>query len=224
MARHNPFKIPFIDPRYTLVERFPVPATRSIPNCSLLPNRTTRRTLHRSKDLGQDPRTCVYTGFAELLRRGQVEHHICSDEGFGRAVVENEFFVEMRRDVFPVKFGVELGRDGGYGFRLLEEESEGDFLVALLFALFGERFDAHDLGRGIGLVPWAEEDVVLWHGSADRCAGYMRARTSASSAAMYFTSPSPETLDLTSSVNATGEKTARAPDCRRTAIHVSKSW
>jgi hypothetical protein len=40
--------------------------------------------------------------------------------------------------------------------------------------------------------------------------------TSASSAAMYFTSPSSETLRFTSSVNATGEKTASAPDCRRT--------
>jgi len=47
--------------------------------------------------------------------------------------------------------------------------------------------------------------------------------TSASSAAMYFTSPSSETLALTASVRATGEKTARAPDCRRTMKEVSKS-
>jgi hypothetical protein len=47
--------------------------------------------------------------------------------------------------------------------------------------------------------------------------------TSASKAAMYFTSPISETLRFTSSVNATGEKTARAPDWRRTGAVVSKS-
>jgi hypothetical protein len=38
---------------------------------------------------------------------------------------------------------------------------------------------------------------------------------------MYFTSPISETLRLTSSVNATGEKTTRAPDCRRTGVAIS---
>jgi hypothetical protein len=42
-------------------------------------------------------------------------------------------------------------------------------------------------------------------------------RTSTSRAAMYFTSPNSVILRFTSSVNATGEKTARAPDWRRTA-------
>lgn len=46
--------------------------------------------------------------------------------------------------------------------------------------------------------------------------------TSASRAVMYFTSPISATLRLTSLVRATGEKTARAPDCRRTTVHVSK--
>jgi hypothetical protein len=49
-----------------------------------------------------------------------------------------------------------------------------------------------------------------------RCAREERVGTSASRAAMYLTSPILETLDLTSSVNATGEKTARAPDRSRT--------
>ena len=40
--------------------------------------------------------------------------------------------------------------------------------------------------------------------------------TSISSAVIYLTSPSLATVSLTSSVNATGEKTARAPDRRRT--------
>lgn len=35
---------------------------------------------------------------------------------------------------------------------------------------------------------------------------------------MYLTSPNSATLRLTSSVNATGEKTARDPDCRRTIV------
>jgi len=35
---------------------------------------------------------------------------------------------------------------------------------------------------------------------------------------MYLTSPISATFCLTSSVNATGEKTARAPDCKRTTV------
>jgi hypothetical protein len=139
-------------------------------------------------------------------------------------VVEYEFFVKMGWDVFPVELGIELGRYGRNWFVLLEEEGKGDFLDALLFALFGERFDAQDLGRGVGLVPGTEEDVVLVYGLAKgSCMWERESGTSASRAAMYFTSPSSETLDLTSSVKATGEKTARAPDWRRTAIHISKN-
>jgi hypothetical protein len=39
-----------------------------------------------------------------------------------------------------------------------------------------------------------------------------------SSAVMYLTSPISATFCLTSSVKAVGEKTARAPDCRRTIV------
>jgi hypothetical protein len=46
--------------------------------------------------------------------------------------------------------------------------------------------------------------------------------TSASSAAMYLTSPSSDTFDFTSSVRATGEKTASAPDCKRTVVVVRR--
>lgn len=49
-----------------------------------------------------------------------------------------------------------------------------------------------------------------------------RRRTSASRAAIYLTSPSSATLRFTSSVNATGEKTARDPDCSRTVYIVSE--
>jgi len=43
---------------------------------------------------------------------------------------------------------------------------------------------------------------------------------------MYLTSPISATFCLTSSVNATGEKTARAPDCKRTTIlsYCDESW
>jgi hypothetical protein len=132
-------------------------------------------------------------------------------------VVEDKFFVEVGGDVFEVEFGVEFGRDGGYGLGLGEEEGEGHGLVALFGALFGEGFDAEDLGGRVGFMPGAKEDVVLEKvrlGWVRRGEG--RRVTSASRAAMYFTSPISETLDLTSSVRATGEKTARAPDWRRT--------
>ena len=76
-------------------------------------------------------------------------------------MVEDEFLVEMRGDVFPVEFSVEFGRDGGYGLGFAEDEGEGHFFVALLVALFGEGFGAQDLGGRVGLVPGAEEDVVL---------------------------------------------------------------
>lgn len=86
-------------------------------------------------------------------------------------MVEDEFFVEVRGDVFPVEFGVEFGADGGDGSGFLEDEGEGDLFVALLVALFGERLGAHYLGGGVGLVPGAEEDVVLWMMVRRSCVG-----------------------------------------------------
>jgi hypothetical protein len=127
-------------------------------------------------------------------------------------VVEHDFLVDVCGDVFPVKLGVEFRRDGSYGHALLEDEGEGNVFIALLFTLLRERFRAEDLGGRVGGVPGAKEDVVLEDELVDVKGVYDGGRTSASSAAMYFTSPSSETLDLTSSVRATGEKTARAPD------------
>jgi len=75
--------------------------------------------------------------------------------------MEHDFFVEVRGDVFPIKLCVEFRGDGRYGFVFLEDEGEGDRLVALFCALFGEGFGAHNLRGGIGGVPGAEEDVVF---------------------------------------------------------------
>jgi hypothetical protein len=76
-------------------------------------------------------------------------------------VVEDEFFVDVGGHVFPLKLGVEFGGDGGDGLGFGEEKGERDVFVALFGALFGQSFDAEDLGGGVGLVPWAEENVVL---------------------------------------------------------------
>tara|TARA_R110002003_G_scaffold40_5_gene2634 strand:+ start:13285 stop:13617 length:333 start_codon:yes stop_codon:yes gene_type:complete len=75
--------------------------------------------------------------------------------------VEDEFLVDVAGHVFPVELFVELGADGCYGLFGGEEEGEGDGLVVLLGALFGQRRGAKDLCGGVGLVPGAEEDVVL---------------------------------------------------------------
>jgi hypothetical protein len=76
-------------------------------------------------------------------------------------VVEDEFLVDVAGHVFPVELGVEFGADGCEGLFGGEEEGERDGLVVLLGALFGQRRGAEDLRAGVGLVPGAEEDVVL---------------------------------------------------------------
>jgi hypothetical protein len=213
MARHNPLKSPLVNPCDALIKRTPIPTARPIPNRAFLPHRRARRTLQRAEDLCQDTAIRVHARLAELLGRGQVEHHVCLYECLGGAVVEDDFLVDVRGHVFPVELCVELGRYRGYGGGLLEDVGEGDFFVALLFALFGECFGAHYLGGWVGFVPGAEEDVVLFICERVQVEGVeMGECTSASSAVMYLTSPSSDTLDFTSSVNATGEKTARAPD------------
>jgi hypothetical protein len=76
-------------------------------------------------------------------------------------VVEHNLLVLVRVHKLVVEFGVELGIDGGEGLVFGENIGEGDGFILLRFALFGEAFGAEDFGVGIGLVPWAEEDVVL---------------------------------------------------------------
>jgi len=212
MTRHNPLKPPSINPRNTLIKRTPIPTARAIPNRAFLPHRRARRTLHRAKDLRQDTTIRIHARLAKLLGCGQVEHHVCLYERLGGAVVEDDFLVNVRGHVFPIKLGVELWRYRGYGRGLFEDMREGDFFVALLFALFGEGLGAHYLGGWVGFVPGAEEDVVLYACEYVRVEVWDWKCTSASSAVMYLTSPSSETLDFTWSVKATGEKTARAPD------------
>jgi hypothetical protein len=222
MTRHNPLKSPSVDPAHTRIEPRAIARTRAIPNRAFLPHRAPRRTLQRAENLGQNPTARVFTCPAELLGGWQVEHHVGLNQRLCGFVVEHDFLVDVCGDVFPVKLGVEFRRDGIYGHALLEDEGEGNVFIALLFTLLGERFRAEDLGGRVGGVPGAEEDVVLEGELVDVKGVYDGGRTSASSAAMYFTSPSSETLDLTSSVRATGEKTARAPDWRRTAVDVSR--
>jgi hypothetical protein len=221
MARDNALKVPLINPRNRLRKPLAITSTSPIPDRALLPNRRSLSALQRSKDLRQNTGVWVDAGFAELLCGREVEHEICGDEGAGGFVVEDEFFVDMCGDVLPVELCVEFWRDGLHGLGFAEEEGERHVFVLLFGSLLWEGFWAHDLCLGVLLVPWSEEDVVLEHVNTSFewiCEGR---RTSASNAAMYLTSPSSATLRLTSSVSATGEKTARAPDCRRTTSHVS---
>jgi hypothetical protein len=162
MARHNALEIPLINPRHALIERGAIPRTRTVPNNPFLPRRRARRALRRKRNLRQDPGPRVHARLAELLCRGEVEHHVRGDERLGGAVVEHEFLVQVRGDVFPVELCVEFWGDCGDGLGLLEEEGEGHVLVALLLALLGEGLGAQDGRVGVGLVPGAEEDVVLW--------------------------------------------------------------
>ena len=220
MARDNPVEPPLVNPLHTSREALPITRTSSIPNSTLLPLRIALCTLECHKDLGQDAAVRVDSRFTELLGSRQVEHEISHDETAGGAVVENEFLVDVRGDVFPIELCVEFGRDGLDGFGSAEENGEWDFFVVLLCALLGKDVGAHDLRVGVFFVPGAEEDVVLLRivlaTVPDSLVGVMR--TSASRAAMYFTSPISDTFCLTSSVNATGEKTAREPDSRRTVL------
>lgn len=99
---------------------------------------------------------------AELLRRGQVEEEVCFDEGSGRPVAEDEFFVCVCGDEFVGELAVEIGIDG-YGFFVGggEDDCEGNFLDVGFGALFGEAFRPNYFGIRVLLMPWAEEDVVL---------------------------------------------------------------
>jgi hypothetical protein len=164
MTRHNALKPPLIYPCHTRIKPLPIPPTYPIPNRALLPYRTPSRTLHRAKYARQNPTRRIHARAAELLRRRQIEQHVCGNEGARGLVVEDEFFVEVGGHVFEVEFGVEFRRDGGDGFGLGEEEGEGHGFVVLFGALFGQCFDAENLGGGVGLVPGAEEDVVLGKG------------------------------------------------------------
>lgn len=80
-------------------------------------------------------------------------------------MVEDDFFVGVRGDVFPVEFGVEFGGDGLGVFVVVEEVCEGDVFFGGVFrAELGEGVGAHYLRGGVGAVPGAEEDVVLVSG------------------------------------------------------------
>jgi len=220
MARDNPVEPPLINPLHTSRKTLPITRTSSIPNSPLLPLRITLCTLQRHKDLGQDAAIRVNPRLAELLGSRQIEHEISLYESAGGTVVENKFLVDVRGDVFPIELRVEFGGDGLDAFVGTEEDREGDVFVVLLCALFGEDVRAHDLRVGVFFVPGAEEDVVLLRVVLAMIPGDLvgAIRTSASRAAMYFTSPISDTFCLTSSVNATGEKTAREPDSRRTVL------
>lgn len=76
-------------------------------------------------------------------------------------MVEDEFFVEVGGDVFPVEFCVELRGDCGNGLGFAEDKGEGDVFVLLLCAFLREGLRPEDLCIGIGGMPGAKEDVVL---------------------------------------------------------------
>jgi len=127
-----------------------------------LPNRIPLRARKRAKEPRPRSAGRVHARFAVLLRRRQVEQEIRGDERARWLVVEDDFFVGVGGHVFPVEFGVEFGRDGLNGLRLPEHKRKGNRFILLLFALLGQRFGTDDLGVGVGLVPGAKEDVVLW--------------------------------------------------------------
>lgn len=81
--------------------------------------------------------------------------------------MEDDFLVDVRVYVFPIEFGVELGRDGLDGLVGAEEDGEGDLFIVLLCALFGEDVGTHNLGIRVFFVPGTEEDVVLFDGLLD---------------------------------------------------------
>lgn len=161
MTRNNPLKPPLINPGNRLRKSRPITRTRPIPNHALLPNRRTLCIRQRAENLGQDAAIRLHARPAELLRRRQIEHEIGGDEGARGLVVEHELLVDVGGDVFPVELCVEFGGDGGDGFGFAEDECKGDVFVFLFCALLRQGFGAEDLCVGVGLVPGAEEDVVL---------------------------------------------------------------
>lgn len=218
MARNHAVKIPLIDFADRVAEASPVAAGSGIPDESLLS--VSVCVGQRAEDLSQDAALRIHIRLAELLSRGIVEQKVGLDKCLCWLVVEDNFLVRVCIDVFIVELGIEFRGNGGDGLVLAENEGEGNVFVTLLLALLRESLGAQNLGLGIGLVPWSEEDVVLHAGFRWRFLRYRYAdigHTSASRAVMYFTSPISATFFLTSSVRATGEKTARAPDCKRTA-------
>jgi hypothetical protein len=161
VARYDPVKVPLVDPLYASREALPVTRAGPIPDSALLPLRITLCILQSHEDLGQDAAIGVDACFAELLGSRQVEHEISHYETARRTVVEDEFLVDVRGDVFPVEFSVELWRDRLDGLGGAEEVGEGDLFVVLLCALLRKDIGAHDLRVGVFFVPGTEENVVL---------------------------------------------------------------
>lgn len=168
MARDNPLEPPLINPLHTTRESLAITRTSPVPNGTLLPFGIALCALQSGEDFGQNTCVGVDARLAELLRGGQVEHEIGRDEAAGGAVVEHEFLVDVRGDVFPIEFRVEFGGDGGDGFRGAEDDAKGYVFVVLLCALLGKDIRTHDLGVGVFGVPGAEEDVVLLFSSVSR--------------------------------------------------------
>ena len=106
---------------------------------------------------------------AVLLPGGQVEHQVRLDEGAVRPVEEDELAVAVPIDILVVEVGVKVLPDANIALAGLGED-DGKLFIAdlgvvalgvLLGALLGETLWADELGRGEGLGPLADEDVVL---------------------------------------------------------------
>jgi hypothetical protein len=76
-------------------------------------------------------------------------------------VEERNLLVLMCMHELVVEFGVEVGVDRGDRLLFGEDVAEVHGFVVLGLALLGETFGAKDFGIGVGLMPGAEEDVVL---------------------------------------------------------------
>lgn len=157
---NNPLKVPLVNPLHRLRVPHPIARANPPPNQPLLPIPPCIR--QRAKDLRQYPTRRAHASLAELLGRRVVEDQVGLDERLGRLVVEDELLVLVRVHELVFEFGIEVGVDGGEGLGLREDVGEGDVFVLLLCALFGEAFGAQDFCVGVGSVPWAEEDVVLY--------------------------------------------------------------
>lgn len=108
VARYNSIERPSIDLLHTLAEGGSG-VRQSIPYNSLLCQSRTSRVLQTVEQLGQQAGRRVHIRLTELFGCWQVEQQVSFDKGARLAVIEDEFLVAMRMDIFIVEVGVELG-------------------------------------------------------------------------------------------------------------------
>lgn len=160
MTHNHAVKIPPVDLLHCSVESRSVGRASSVPQEPFLP--LPARVRQCPKNLREYTACSTDASLAELLGCWVVEDQIGLNKGPGGLVIEDDFLVWMRVDIFVLELSVELGVDGD-GLLGFEDVADGDVFILLFGALLCKPFGADDFGAGIGLVPRTKEDVVLQH-------------------------------------------------------------